>query len=175
MISDGIYHARQDCWQQFFGYNNFYDWNFNIGTDMKKDNFKFYSGSKEYIFWVWKGDYLNLGAGAELGIYSRLIMKGHKTGHWVAETKSALPMTMTLKLGSRTIATYKPSAKQWWITSFNPNYQNVKAKNLSVTFTISFSSKKKLFNDFYKKYGTGTYKSKRWRFDRKNHKATLTF
>ena len=25
--------------------------------------------TKEYIIWAWKGDYLNLGAGAEIGIY----------------------------------------------------------------------------------------------------------
>ena len=173
--ADGIYHARQDCWQQFFGYNDFYDWAFGLGTSMARAKFPFYSGSKEYIFWAWKGDYFNLGAGAELGIYSKIVINGKSVGHWVSETKTALPTTMTLKLNKKVIANYKPSAKQWWITCFNPYYQNVNASRLSVTFTINFSSNKKLFNDFYNKYGTGKYKSKLWKFDKKNYKATFTF
>lgn len=36
---------------------------------MEKAKFEFSSGERDYIFWAWKGDYLNLGAGAELGIY----------------------------------------------------------------------------------------------------------
>lgn len=173
--SDGVYHTRQDCWQRFFGYNTFYDWAFSLGTCMKRFRFPFDSGGKQYIFWAWKGDYLNLGAGAELGIYSRLVVNGKGTGHWVAETKSALPMTMTLKHNGKDIASYKPSTKQWWITSFNPYYQNVTAGHLTVSVTINFSSKKKLFDDFYHKYGVGRNKSNRWKFETKNYKATLTY
>jgi hypothetical protein len=173
--SDGVYHTRQDCRQRFFGYNNFYDWAFNLGTDMRRVMFPFFSEKKEYIFWAWKGDYLNLGAGAELGIYSRLVVNGRSTGHWLAETKSALFMTMTLKYKGKVIATYKPSAKQWWITSFNPYYQNANAGRISVVFTIKFSANKSLFENFYGKFGTGKYKSSIWKFDKKNYKATLTF
>ena len=72
--ADGVYHTRQDCWQQFFGYNEFYDWAFSLGTDMRREKFIFKCNEKEYIFWAWKGDYLNLGAGAELGIYSSLVV-----------------------------------------------------------------------------------------------------
>ena len=173
--SDGVYHTRQDCWQQFFGYNDFYDWAFNLGTSMSRAKFPFFSDSKEYIFWAWKGDYLNLGAGAELGIYSRLVVQGKSTGHWLAETKSPLSMMMTLRLCGKIIATYKPTTKQWWITSFNPYYQNVCAGSLSVTFTVSFSSNKKLFRSFYNKYGVGRYKSYMWKFDTENYKAKLVF
>ena len=171
---DGVYHTRQDCWQQFFGYNNFYDWAFNLGTSMSRAKFPFYSGNKEYIFWAWKGDYLNLGAGAELGLYSRLILQNKKTGHWIAETKLAMKMSMKLKYKGKTIATYKPTQKQWWITCFNPYYQSVKSKQLTVSFTVNFTNKK-MFNDFYNKYGIGKYKDKRWSFDKKNHQATFTF
>ncbi|MDQ7096302.1 RHS repeat-associated core domain-containing protein, partial [Desulfosporosinus sp. PR] len=34
--SGGVYHTRQDCWQQYFGYNDFYDYVFNNGTSMDK-------------------------------------------------------------------------------------------------------------------------------------------
>jgi hypothetical protein len=153
----------------------FYDWAFNIGTSMTRERFPFFSGKKEYIFWAWKGDYYNLGAGAELGIYSRFVVNGVPTGHWVAETKSSLRMSMKLRRYGKTIAVYKPSAKHWWITSFNPYYQNADQRILSVTFTVYFSSNKQLFEDFYEKFGTGRHKSKLWKFDKKNCKATLTF
>ena len=172
--SDGIYHTRQDCWQQFFGYNDFYDWAFDLGTSMARVKYPFFSGNKEYIFWAWKGDYYNLGAGAELGIYSRLVVRGKSTGHWIAETNMAMTMTMTLKYNGRQIAFYSPYDKQWWITCFNPYYQDVYAGNLTVSITITFSNKT-LFNDFYKTYGVGRNKSSRWTFDKNRYKATLVF
>lgn len=96
-------------------------------------------------------------------------------GHWVAETKSALPMSMTLKYKKKVIATYSPSAKQWWITCFNPYYQNVRAKDLTVAFSINFVSNKTLFSNFYNKYAIGRYKSNMWKFDKNRRKATLNF
>ncbi len=65
-----MYHARPDAIQQVGGYNDFYDIVFGYATSMDKAKFQFTSGDREYMFWEWKGDYLNLGAGAELGIYS---------------------------------------------------------------------------------------------------------
>ena len=49
---------------------------------------------KNYILWAWKGDYLNLGAGAELGIYY-----GGKdiNSFWKVDKSLAMPMTLTLK------------------------------------------------------------------------------
>ena len=69
MDRSGIYHARFDCWQQYFGYNDFYDFMFDIGTSMESDKFKFDYNRMWYIIRIWKGNYINLGAGAELGIY----------------------------------------------------------------------------------------------------------
>ena len=60
------YHAKQDCLQQHAGYNDAYDWVFNLGTSMAREKFKFSYSGKDYILWAWKGDYLNFGAGAEL-------------------------------------------------------------------------------------------------------------
>lgn len=141
---------------------------------MSRAKFPFYSGNKEYIFWAWKGDYLNLGAGAELGLYSRLILQSKKTGHWIAETRLAMKISMKLKYKGKTIATYNPTQKQWWITCFNPYYQSVTSKQLTVSFTVKFANKK-MFNDFYNKYGIGKYKDKRWSFDKKNYQAVFTF
>ena len=33
--SPGVYHAKPDCWQKYFGYNDLYDVGFYLGTEMK--------------------------------------------------------------------------------------------------------------------------------------------
>ena len=59
--------------------------------------------------------------------------------------------------------------------SFNPYYQNVHPRYISVTIMIDFSSNKDLFVAFYNKYGIGKEKSYMWKFDKKNCTATFTF
>lgn len=103
--SSGIYHADYDCWQQHFGYNNLYDWAFDLGTSMLAKKFPFVSGGKKYILWMWKGDYLNLGAGAEIGIYT-----GGEP-HWKVDKSLAMNMSMSLALNGGNIATW--SARHW--------------------------------------------------------------
>lgn len=68
--TEGIYHADFDCWQQYFGFTDLYDVVFDCSTSMKYGKFDFdidNDGYTDYVLWAWKGDYLNLGAGAELG------------------------------------------------------------------------------------------------------------
>ena len=84
-------------------------------------------------------------------------------------------MSMTIKHSGKVVAAYKPQKKQWWITSFNPYFQNVNAESLTAIFTVNFSARKKLFNDFYDKYGTGRYKSPMWKFQKSKWTATLSF
>ena len=130
----GVYHAKFNCWQQYFGYNDFYDFMFDIGTSMKNEKFIFKSGKKSYILWAWKGNYINLGAGAELGIY-------YGGGpHWLVDKKLAMNMSMELRYKSKRIISY--STKTWWITGFNPNpqYLNAKASDLKASFTVKFNN-----------------------------------
>jgi len=60
----GIYHANFNGWQQHFGYNKFYDFMFDLGADMKSTKISFTHNKVKYVLWAWKGDYINLGAGA---------------------------------------------------------------------------------------------------------------
>jgi hypothetical protein len=53
---------------------------------------------------TWKGDYLNLGAGAELGIYSNksgifgvVDVTSPHDDHWLIDTSLAMHMTITLQ------------------------------------------------------------------------------
>lgn len=171
----GVYHASFDCWQSNVGYNAIYDFFFDIGTSMKSAQFDFSSGGQEYRIWVWKGDYINLGAGAELGIYKQATVKGHKFPQWIVDKNLAMKMTLNLKNSKgTTIIDYKPSEKQWWITGFNSNYKNVKADNLSATYTVTFPEA--MYNDFYNKFALDqTTKDKRWTFDSDLKTATLKF
>ena len=141
---DGMYHAHTEALQKYGGYNDFYDYIFDRFTDMEAQPFEFSSNGQDYRFWVWKGDYLNFGAGAELGIYERY----SSTDHWVVNTNLAMTMTMILMDAKGNIfASYNPQDPQWWITTFDPSHQNVAASSLIASFTVTFTDVG-LFNDF---------------------------
>ena len=111
---NGIYHASFNCWQQYAGYMYLYDVAFDIGTDMAAEEFFFTYAGQGYTIWMWKGDYINLGAGAELGIY-----RG-SSGIRTVDKGLAMQMGMTLHYRGRLIIDYYPEEEQWWITGFNP-------------------------------------------------------
>ena len=61
-------------WQKQVGYTWWYDWCFNAGGPVDKVRYQFVvdqgtPNATYYIIWCWKGEYWNLGAGAEIGIY----------------------------------------------------------------------------------------------------------
>ena len=151
----GIYHARQDCLQQYAGYNDFYDFMFNLGTQMKTQKFPFRYNGKDYILWAWKGDYLNLGAGAEMGFYY-----GGEP-HWLVDTNSKLNMALFVEYNHRMIISFTPKEKYWWITGFNPYYQNPNVNMLKVTIRVRFDNPD-MFAAFYNKYKRNPY----WTFVR---------
>ena len=135
----GIYHAESDCWQQYFGYNSVYDIVFDAGTSMLVQSFPFEHNGNSYIVWVWKGDYINLGAGAEMGIY-------YGGGpHWRVDTGLSMEMSLSLSYSGKNIISH--SQNTWWITGFNSNYLNVQASALTATYTIYFSNSD-MFNSF---------------------------
>ena len=95
---------------------------------MDSEKFPFTIGDMEYIIWIWRGDYLNLGAGAEVGIYSRpdwLAQDPDSLDHYFADYNLALPMTLSLyNFGDKveSIFQWYPDEEQWWITGFNPSH-----------------------------------------------------
>lgn len=192
--SNGIYHADFDCWQQYAGYNDFYDFVFNLGSKMSSTKNDFYDqdgdGDTDYILWGWKGDYWELGYGAELGIYKRL----GNSELWYVDKNLAIDMT--LKVDYRTsvssywknIIDWNPakaegySAKQWWITGFNPTYANKKLSSsnlLKATYTVKFITKgysssfdTALKNSFKSKYVDSMH---RWTFNSSSSTFTYSF
>ena len=47
---------------------------------------------------------------------------------------------------------WRPTEPQWWITGFNPEYQDVNYKNLRVEGMIDFSREPRLWGQVYNKY-----------------------
>ena len=139
---NGVYHANFDCWQQYFGYNSIYDIMFGIGTSMSSSRIEFKIGNQTYAFWAWKGDYINLGAGAELGIYKKFGI------HWIVDKSLALPMSMKLILPGK-VDEY--NSYTWWITSFDPSVKWKLSYQIHATFVLSLRRRKNILNCFSKK------------------------
>ena len=159
---NGIYHADFDCWQQYFGYNDLYDIAFDAATSMNSKKFPFSYAGEDYILWAWKGDYINLGAGAELGIYYG------SEPHWSVDKSLALPMSLNLDYNGVSIISY--SETTWWVTGFNPNYQNVREGCLTATYTVDFSSCKNMYYCFMMAYPRGS-----WTYNAAAYTATYIF
>ncbi|MCH3976547.1 MAG: DUF4474 domain-containing protein [Bacilli bacterium] len=168
----GIYHASFDGWQQYFGYTDFYDTVFNASTSMKYKKFPFDvngDNQDDYIFWAWKGDYLNLGAGAELGIYKRW---SYSDIIWIVDKSLAMKMTLQLNYKNINIINWEPTSKQWWITGFNHKYQNVKRDDLTASFTVTFNNLT-MYNSFKQDWNSG---SDKWTFPTSSgYYATYSF
>ena len=146
-------HSQVETWQKIGGYNDLYDIIFRVGTNgnMAKEKFLFKDDeNKEYVLWTWRGDYLNLGSGAEIGIYEKPIdvpLTGSK--HWKA-ADFTLPMTLNLynyydKDDIENIFCWAPDEEQWWITGFNPDFGNPKVDDIVSLGTIDFSGHEDMF------------------------------
>ena len=158
-----ILHSQFNQWQAIGGYNNMYDFLFSTFTNDNMDNekFAFTVDDTEYIFWIWRGDYLNLGAGAEIGIYSRpseFSQDSDKLDQYFVDKDLSMPMELYLYNyeGSNDIEkllSWKPDTDQWWITGFNPEYVgNVDVHKQVMVGEIDMSEKPGLFKEFIKEY-----------------------
>ncbi len=144
-------HSQMRTWQAVGGYSNLYDDIFSTFTkgNMRKEKFAFTTNDgMEYILWAWRGDYLNLGAGAEVGIYSRPVsmhQDPEALDHYFADYELAMPMSLYLYDYSKTepikqLVAWEPTEKQWWITGFNPSYfGNVDASKQVMICSVDFS------------------------------------
>ena len=161
---EGIYHARFDCWQQCVGYTRFYDSIFDLFTDMRYNNEGMFNyNGQNYILWAWKGDYLNLGAGAELGFY----YGGEDINSiWQIDKSLAMPMTLTLTHKDKGTIVNNWKNTTWWITAFNPNVKNAFANDLTAYYTVEFINDD-MFDEFAKTERRG------WSYDKTKKIASL--
>lgn len=115
------YHSQIKTWQRYFGYNDFYDEVFRIGSKMHNRPYDFSVSSEEYRLWLWKGDYWALHSGAEMGLY---VFSDTYSGtkHYDA-IDFEVPMTLCLYNYYNAdeidnIFNWAPK-EHWWITGFS--------------------------------------------------------
>lgn len=165
---NGVYHSQQDGWQKYLGYTDLYDEGFDLACSMNKQKYDFTVDGKKYIIWLWKGDYLNIGAGAETAIY----YDDGKSPIWECDIKDSMPMTLRLEDNKgNVIYDWQPSEDNWWCTGFNPKYQNKKVEELISVGTIDFSEHLDMWKAFKAKWKS----SENWKFDEKNYIAKYTW
>ena len=144
--SKGIIHVLSHCWQRKWGYNSFYDYIFNAATSMNKAKFKFNGGKSDFTLWMWKGDYVNFGAGGEIDIYTG------EDWHVKCYTQSRLKMNMNLTLKDGTLVADWDAYDEhkWWLTSFNPakEFQDIKAEDLILVGMVDFNDERQMWKGF---------------------------
>ncbi|MBR6996255.1 MAG: hypothetical protein IKH96_09605 [Ruminococcus sp.] len=206
---DGVYHIKQDTWQGWgpIGYNPGYDNVFRYGVEADGNSIDVYKtydftfDGQEFVFWAWKGDYMNLGAGSETGIY----INSGDDFHYLTGTDYALDMSMTLSYDANNdgifsedevLFDYNPftdnsqnggkpwanDGRQWWVNGFDTNTQNVQAEQLQSVTTVRFDSLEngdEMYEALKTSVGedgnTSTTNNGHWEFDDENHTATLTW
>ena len=158
--SKGVIHSQHRQWQASGGYNNGYDALFRTftGNNMDREKFQFAVGDMEYIIWTWRGDYLNLGAGAEIGIYSRptwLAQDSDKLDQYFVDYDLAMPMQLYLynyenSSDIQNIHSWAPDEPQWWICSFNPQYlrDDVDVSKQIMIGSMDFSGNEEMYDCF---------------------------
>lgn len=154
-------HSQYNTWQSKGGYSNLYDTVFHLFTGGNMDALKLdfqldmsmqdffetydittkipdellevtnFAPITDIILWAWRGDYLNIGAGAEVGIYIRPHFWDYNENfldQYFTIKELAMPMTLYLynydyanNKVKENIISWAPEAPQWWITGFNPD------------------------------------------------------
>ncbi len=119
------YHSLPETWQKNYGYTKLYDDVFGVGSNMDDMQSDVSVDGKTYVLWLWKGDYWNLGTGAEIGLYttakeSTSSNPADANAHFDAVDFN-LPMQLSLfqypgTQNRRTYFNWKPSAPQWWVS-----------------------------------------------------------
>jgi hypothetical protein len=155
-------HADTTQWQSIGGYNDFYDWVFDTATSMDKLKLSFKSNGINYVVWSWKGNYLNLGAGSEVGFYTQndvLEAINEFTGleQWMVEQEFPMTLNLYKKVGTSGYTNYYnwvPDMEQWWITGFVPNIYDysITADQLLQIASVDFSKQPKFLSELKSKY-----------------------
>ncbi|MDD3137763.1 MAG: DUF4474 domain-containing protein [Lachnospiraceae bacterium] len=167
-------HAQVDTWQSKGGYNDIYDRVFHYGTNGNMDNIKFENSDRDYIVWSWRGNYLNLGSGAEIGLYQNPhILPIVNIEQW-DKSDILLPMTLNLynycgENNIDNIFCWAPNKEQWWITGFNPDFDTPDYTKMVSLGTIDYTGHEELYNSLKDKTEKDYLLSKHMIFDKDGH------
>ncbi|MBR4049327.1 MAG: DNRLRE domain-containing protein [Clostridia bacterium] len=155
-------------WQSVVGYSPVYDFFFSVGGPIFKDKYPFIGNdNKYYIIWIWKADYWNLGAGAEIGIYSTDNPNNVAQEFYEVDTNLRLHVDMTVKY--KTLGLFEKTLnhfeqENWWVCSFTPKIQFPNINWLSVELKVKFNDDSLMtpFYDKWKKFDTSSDVNDDW-------------
>ncbi|MDE6253165.1 MAG: VWA domain-containing protein [Lachnospiraceae bacterium] len=159
-------------WQVIGGYNDIYDFVFDVVCSMDRRKFVFEYGDKDYAIWAWKGSYLNLGPGSEVGFYE----KENNVGLW--SFGDFLKMSCSLYHVSgggsyRTLYNWYPQERQWWSTGFVPDEVLIKQEELIQVSSVELPTEA-MYNKFKRDY-KNTERAKEMIFDDEEMKVWLVW
>ena len=127
-----------NAWQRKFGFMLLYDLMadtsplFNFTTR----RLKFDYGNKEWMIQIWKGNYLMLTNGGELGVYNREKWRAG-TYYDCAKDEELMDVTMQLSHGDEVLFSVGPE-KLWWLTGFKVGKTLYLPDTLTLRFSIAF-------------------------------------
>lgn len=135
--------------QSEMGYDNFYDLVFSLGGPIFKDKYEF-THEKDgettyYVIWIWKGDYWNLGAGAEIGIYKTDNFEYAQNNFYEVD-EGNLNLRVNMSVNYRFLGFVKTEINNftdtnWWVCSFTPVIQFPNINWIDVVLKVSFGEK----------------------------------
>ena len=155
-----------NMWQSRVGYTPTYDFFFSLGGPIFREKFEFEINNNSllfpktyYVVWIWKGDYWNLGAGAEIGIYKTLSRLRAEQHFYQVDTDETLDVLMKIdyrKDGTSGIPLYSAGspATNWWVCVFCSQEQLPWVDWLDIEMKVKFNNPG-LISPFY-----ATYQSK---------------
>ena len=137
-VKEMMVYALINAWHRDMGYAVLYDkaaealpvW--NIITR----RFCFDYNGLEWMIQAWKGNYILISNGAEVGVYNRV--PGEEMGTFYNCATDEQLMTMTMKLSTvngTTLLDLKPQ-KHWWINGFKLNGYTYEPESLVLEFSI---------------------------------------
>jgi hypothetical protein len=149
---NAVLHAQVNTWQSIGGYSDHYDaiFRFFAESNMKREKFPFSVGEETFIIWMWKGDYVNLGGGAETGLYCNSHNGLFGVEQWDA-VDFTVPMTLNvydIKYNGdvECIFNWAPTQPQLWITGFKPSFYDPHVMRMVSLGTIDFIGREDMFN-----------------------------
>jgi hypothetical protein len=142
----GIWISPIDAKQRPLGYNDLWDFGFEFGElitsifpafNVTQDIFcsEFKIAKTYWRIEAWKGNYMNMGVGAEIGIYYNTSGGKH---YKAAESGDQATMYFTLKHGSELLFSRGPM-RHWWLTGFRPGIGTISKSELAYEGYARFS------------------------------------
>ena len=170
-VYNGVWYAELNAKQRIGGYNDTYDQIFTV-CDYTRFETYFTANDKSGISRAWriegwKGNYLNMGVGGEIGLYYRnanskvvdavnhirpMLNANERyfvkvacdtiaSHYFVVEDADMMEMQFNLYNGkavAKNLLFIRKSQKHWWITGFRPGIGQIASEQLTMTGSITF-------------------------------------